>query len=257
MKKTVWFLVAAAVCMAGCTHKPSAYQQFQVKQDAMIAQLQDTLTPEQADSVVTAFVEESYDFLVQHIADTTSDSILYNIYYLLSIEQKKGVFEAMPAERLQSGSMQEYYASYLAELTGAPGNPYTDVAALQPDGKVLALSQVVGTADYVLVDFWASWCRPCRQLLPVLKELYTSYHPSGRLEIIGISCDRDEAAWLTAIGEEDLPWKQIRDQRDAPYNPFDVYGVVSIPTTLLIDREGTIVLRNPNEAAIEEVLAGL
>jgi peroxiredoxin len=93
-------------------------------------------------------------------------------------------------------------------------------------------------------------------LLPVLKELYTSYHPSGRLEILGISCDRDEAEWLKAVEEEELPWPQIRDQKEAPYNPCDVYGISAIPTTLLIDREGKIVMRNPDEAELELLLAG-
>jgi peroxiredoxin len=143
---------------------------------------------------------------------------------------------------------------YEAELRTAPGQQYTDIAALKADGTPVKLSEVVGTADYVLVDFWASWCRPCRQLLPVLKELYTSYHSSGKLEILGISLDRDEAEWLKALDEEQLSWTQIRDQREEPYNPGDVYGITAIPTTFLIDREGKIVLRNPDEAEIEAIL---
>ena len=124
-----------------------------------------------------------------------------------------------------------------------------------PDGTPLALNELVGTTDYVLVDFWASWCGPCRRLMPALKELYTSYHPSGKLEILGVSCDRDEAAWLKAIEEDMLPWQHIRDQRTEQYNPCDKYGISAIPTTILINKEGIIVGRNLNEAEIEEILS--
>ena len=90
--------------------------------------------------------------------------------------------------------------------------------------------------------------------MPVLKELYESYHPSGKLEILGVSCDRDEAEWFKAIEEDELPWLHIRDQRTEEYNPCDKYGISAIPTTILINREGVIVARNPSEAEIEEIL---
>ena len=90
--------------------------------------------------------------------------------------------------------------------------------------------------------------------MPVLKEWYESYHPSGKLEILGVSCDRDEAAWLKAVEEDELPWLHIRDQRAEPYNPCYLYVISAIPTTILINRDGVIVARNPNEAEIEEIL---
>jgi hypothetical protein len=93
--------------------------------------------------------------------------------------------------------------------------------------------------------------------MPGLKELYESYHPSGKLQILGVSIDKDEADWLEAVEEDELPWLHIRDQRQEPYNPREKYGISAIPTTILINSEGMIVKRNPNEAELELILAGL
>lgn len=254
MKKLALSLLAI-VCLVACTPKKTPLEQYKELTNSTIEQMK-TATPEGVDSLINDYVAQSYALLMENIELVETDSIIIDPYYMLTPEQKDELFAVVPAERWLTEGMTKIEKKYQAELLTAPGKPYTDVVALKADGTPLALSEVVGTADYVLVDFWASWCRPCRQLLPVLKELYTSYNPSGRLEILGISCDRDEDEWLKAVEEEELPWAQIRDQKEAPYNPCDVYGISAIPTTLLIDRDGKIVMRNPDEAELELLLAG-
>lgn len=253
MKKIVIALLAAG-CLVACTSKKTAYEQYTELYDNVVAQLETVEDRAAKDSIIDNFVTKGYTLLLENVQDVTSDSIVLNIFYMLSPEQKAELFAAIPAERLQMPVLEPVYKEYQIELKTSAGNPYIDITSLKADGSALSLSELVGKTEYVLVDFWASWCGPCRRLMPVLKELYESYHPSGKLEILGVSCDRDEAAWLKAVEEDELPWLHIRDQRAEPYNPCDQYGISAIPTTILINRDGVIVARNPNEAEIEEIL---
>jgi thiol-disulfide isomerase/thioredoxin len=253
MKKLLISLLALG-CLVACTPKKTAYEQYMDLYEDVVAQLENVDDRATKDSIIEDFITQGYTILMENIEDETSDSIVLSHFYMLSPEQKEELFAAIPAERLETAILQPIHEEYLVELKTSAGNPYIDITSLKADGTALALSELVGKTDYVLVDFWASWCGPCRRLMPVLKELYTSYHPSGKLEILGVSCDRDEAAWLQAIEEDELPWLHIRDQRTEEYNPCDQYGISAIPTTILINREGVIVARNPNEAELEEIL---
>ena len=132
-------------------------------------------------------------------------------------------------------------------------NPYINITALTPEGVELSLSDLVGKTDYVLVDFWASWCNPCRQFVPVLKEIYAG-QPEGRLQILSCSVDRDVMAWQVALNEENMPWPQMREDADHPCS--DKYNVQFIPHTVLIDRNGSIIGVNLEEPEIEEILLG-
>lgn len=256
MKRIIFSLVAVVLLVA-CAKKETtpAYQTFKALQDSLYIKLQSAQSAEEFNTIVEQFTTESYDLVMNNLEDTTIDSILLNTNFFLSFEQKEAIYSALPAEQMQGALVQKMYKNYQIEKATSPGNKYIDIASLQPNGEKLALSDLVGKTDYVLVDFWASWCGPCRRLIPALKELYAKYNPKGRLEILGVSCDQDEQAWLKAIEEDGMKWKQIRDQREEPYNPSDVYGIVAIPTTYLIDREGTILFRNPKEAEIDSVLA--
>ena len=130
---------------------------------------------------------------------------------------------------------------------------FTDITGVTLAGEELSLSDLVGKTDYLLLDFWASWCGPCRRFIPVLKEMYIS-QPEGHFQILSCSVDQDIRAWKVALDEEQMPWPQIRE--DADHVCSDKYGVQFIPHTVLIDREGKIIGINLEEPEIEEILLG-
>ena len=253
--KKIFISLLALGCLVACTPKKTAYEQYTELYENIATQLETVEDRAVADSIIDDFVAQGYTLIMENVEDITSDSIILAHFYMLTPEQKAALFAAIPAERLEMPTLLPIYEEYQIELLTSAGNPYLDIVSLKADSTELALSDLVGKTDYVLVDFWASWCGPCRRLMPALKELYESYHPSGKLEILGVSCDRDEAAWLKAIEEDELPWQHIRDQRAEPYTPSDTYGISAIPTTILINKEGVIVGRNLNEAEIEEILS--
>ena len=130
-------------------------------------------------------------------------------------------------------------------------NMYIDITGLTLEDTELSLSELVGQSDYVLLDFWASWCGPCRRFIPVLRDFYARFG-GDRLEILSCSVDRDEQAWRQAMNEERLPWPQIHENEAHPCS--DKYEVQFIPHTVLIDKEGHIVGINLEEPELEEIL---
>ncbi|MBO4250357.1 MAG: TlpA family protein disulfide reductase [Paludibacteraceae bacterium] len=127
---------------------------------------------------------------------------------------------------------------------------YIDITGVTLEGTELSLSELVGKTDFVLLDFWASWCGPCRRFMPVLADFY--YRFNDRLEILSCSVDRDEKAWREALFEERPAWPQIREDEAHPCS--DKYDVQFIPHTVLIDKEGKIIGINLEEPELEEFL---
>ncbi len=133
------------------------------------------------------------------------------------------------------------------------GKKFVDFEMQTPEGKSVKLSDFVDDGKVVLVDFWASWCVPCRVSIPELKEIYAEYHPLG-LEVLGVSLDEDAEAWKKAIKEEGLKWTQISDLKGSNCVAGKIYAINSIPAFMLIDSEGTIISRDRDIAKIREKL---
>lgn len=118
------------------------------------------------------------------------------------------------------------------------------------DGTPVSLSDYVGNGKYVLVDFWASWCAPCRGGIPGIKELYKKY-AGENFEVVSVAVWDERAATLKAIEEEQMPWPQIIDAQDIPSN---IYGFTGIPQVILFSPEGTIIARDLHGKAIDEAV---
>ncbi len=154
----------------------------------------------------------------------------------------------------------------LAALTGFAQKPanrpavhrvVADWTLKKADGSALQLSSFRG--HIVIVDFWASWCMPCRASIPHLKELYSAYHADG-LEIVSVSIDARAENWKRAVLQEQMPWDQVLDNYTGDNNASDVaggYGIEAIPYLLLIDKDGKALSVNPGPGSLDKQLKKL
>jgi len=134
------------------------------------------------------------------------------------------------------------------------GSEAPEIALNTPTGERLALSSLRG--KYVLIDFWASWCGPCRRENPNVIKTYAAYKDKG-FEIYGVSLDQDRAAWLKAIETDGLIWKHVSDLQYWNSVAAQAYQVSAIPMTFLLDKEGKILAKGLRGSALDQYLANL
>lgn len=134
----------------------------------------------------------------------------------------------------------------------AAGSEAPDIVLPDPDGKERKLSDLRGKV--VLIDFWASWCRPCRAENPNVVRMYHAFKDRG-FEIFSVSLDNNRDAWLKAIADDGLVWpNHVSDLRGWSSAGGRLYGIMSIPATVLVDRQGRVVARNLRGQQLEQKL---
>lgn len=132
-----------------------------------------------------------------------------------------------------------------------PGTMAPEIALPNPDGNIIKLSELKG--NYVLIDFWASWCKPCRMENPNVVRMYNKFEDEN-FEIFGVSLDRNKEKWQEAIAKDQLEWTHVSDLKYWQSAAAELYNVKSIPFTVLIDPEGKVIATKLRGAALEQRL---
>ena len=206
------------------------------------------------------FEAKYYQAVKNSINDNVGNNFgLYNLcnsYYYYTPEELAPVLEGYIAAFPTDVRLKRIKANNDLTLETSVGKQFKDFEMADVDGNMHKLSEYIAANKVTLVDFWASWCGPCRAEMPAVKAAYDAYKKKG-FGIVGISLDNNKEAWTGAIENLGANWAHLSDLKGWGCEGAKLYGVNSIPATVLVAQDGTILARNIRGEEIQKKLAEL
>ena len=200
----------------------------------------DSLKMDSLNKVGTALMEQQDsfrdDYIKAHPNSFVTHYILDGVKQDYPIDQLKEMVGTFTTKSIYRDHLNDYIAK---QERLDVGQPFIDFTLKTNEGNEVVLSKIIPQNKLTLVDFWASWCGPCRKENPVVKAAYEQFHGLG-FGVIGVSVDQDEAAWLRAVEEDQLPWTQVRDSENKVSEDYMIYY---IPSNFLFDETGKMVAK--------------
>lgn len=209
------------------------------------------------------------DKLNNHFADVVKETAEKNIknefgYFLLTYYPSEIIddatysrlIEKLPEEMRQRPAIKQRVESIKQHAKIAEGSTISNFSQSTPEGTELSIMSEVSKNKVTIIDFWASWCGPCRQEMPFMIALYNEYKNKG-LGIVGVSLDQDKDSWTTAIEKLGMPWPQMSDLKGWENAVAQQFDVTSIPHTIVVDQKGTILRRGLRGEELEEYISEL
>ncbi len=237
-----------------------------IDMDGMFAKFRDKETPQKVkDSIrelMNSLREKSGSYLDNYLAQNpTSPIALYNAYQnirYVSLDSAKKIQNlfAGVANYAESRYLKGIKDAVAKKEALAPGQQAPDFTLNDTEGKPVKLSDVYPKNKITMIDFWASWCGPCRAFNPTLTKIYAKYNKKG-FGILGVSLDRpgDEDKWKEAIKKDKLVWQHVSDLKFWDCEAAKLYNISYIPQSYFVDSEGKILLASPSEEEIEKFLS--
>ena len=173
---------------------------------------------------------------------------------LIDIQSRSRLIKLLPEEMRKREQIRVMEQSLEASAKTAEGATIPDFSRPAPDGTLLSIMSEVSQHRITIIDFWASWCGPCRQEIPSVIELYKKYKDKG-LGIVGVSLDNDKDEWLTAIKQLNMAWPQMSDQNDWGNSVAKLFNITSIPHTIVVDQQGKILRHGLRGEALANFVA--
>ncbi|WP_018477941.1 TlpA disulfide reductase family protein [Pontibacter roseus] len=202
-----------------------------------------------------AMQKELKNFLAQHPSSIVSTFGTLNLINPTTDFSFADSMATLYSEKLPDSRYTALLNKRLESLRStAVGSVAPDFSLATPEGGSIALSSLRG--KYVLIDFWASWCGPCRKENPNVVKMYNRYKDKG-FEIFGVSLDQSREKWLKAIADDKLTWPQVSDLKGWESQAAQLYQVDAIPQTILLDKEGKIIAKGLRGEELENKLASL
>jgi len=236
----------------------NAYQAFEEKYTLITAdlvKLNEFVKANPSDETAKKSFNAAYVTYLKTFRDLSIKTVVDNIGNPLGLHLFKAVLSSLEDEDLQTifskagpefmkdATVKAAIEKLAESMKVQIGSICPDLKMKSPDGAQISLSQFIGKGNYVLIDFWASWCSPCMKELPNVLECYKLYHPKG-FDIVGVSLDEDATAWKGAIEKYQIPWHHMSDLAGWKCEAVTVFAFSGIPHTVLVDPKGIIVAKN-------------